>query len=185
VEIAGDYFGDAVNVAARLLDHAGDNETLATSCVFEGLPQAMRDQFRSLDKMQLRGRIEPVQVFLHDTHRSFDSHTTAYVEIDNPTQDPEGIRLIWSNLNRIFSPGNLPVVLGRSPQATTSAQSRLVAAATGRTMAHPRSFREQRRKSATTRNCCLLKARRCVDDSRAAVYSSLVLHFHASAAVTS
>lgn len=118
VEIAGDYFGDAVNVAARLLDHAGDNETLATSDVFEGLPQAMRDQFRSLDKMQLRGRIEPVQVFLHDTHRSFDSHTTAYVEIDNPTQDPEGIRLIWSNLNRIFSPGNLPVVLGRSPQAT-------------------------------------------------------------------
>lgn len=118
VEIAGDYFGDAVNVAARLLDHAGDNETLATSGVFEGLPQATRDKFRSLDKMHLRGRSEPVQVFLQDTHRSFDSHTTAYAEIDNPAQDPEGIRLIWSNLNRIFSPDKLPVVLGRSPQAT-------------------------------------------------------------------
>ena len=30
VEMAGDCFGDAVNVAARLLDHAGDNETLVT-----------------------------------------------------------------------------------------------------------------------------------------------------------
>jgi len=28
--MGGDCFGDAVNVAARLLDHAGDNETLIT-----------------------------------------------------------------------------------------------------------------------------------------------------------
>ena len=31
VEMGGDCFGDAVNVAARLLDHAGDNETLITA----------------------------------------------------------------------------------------------------------------------------------------------------------
>jgi adenylate cyclase len=34
----GDCFGDAVNVAARLLDHAGDNETLVTVEVLQGLP---------------------------------------------------------------------------------------------------------------------------------------------------
>ena len=28
IEMSGDVFGDAVNVAARLIDHAGDNETL-------------------------------------------------------------------------------------------------------------------------------------------------------------
>ena len=38
VEMAGDCFGDAVNVAARLLDHAGDNETLLTMEVLQGLP---------------------------------------------------------------------------------------------------------------------------------------------------
>jgi adenylate cyclase len=38
VEMAGDCFGDAVNVAARLLDHAGDNETLLTVEVLQGLP---------------------------------------------------------------------------------------------------------------------------------------------------
>ena len=37
VEMSGDVFGDAVNVAARLLDHAGDNETLVTSSVLDGL----------------------------------------------------------------------------------------------------------------------------------------------------
>jgi adenylate cyclase len=118
VEMASDYFGDAVNVAARLLDHAGDNETLATSVVIEGLPAESRAGFRSLDKMQLRGRIEPVHVFLLDTHRSADSDTTAYADLGGGAPDPEGIRLSWFNLSRVYSPGSLPVVLGRSPQAT-------------------------------------------------------------------
>ena len=38
VEMAGDCFGDAVNVSARLLDHAGDNETLVTGEVLQDLP---------------------------------------------------------------------------------------------------------------------------------------------------
>jgi adenylate cyclase len=38
VEMGGDCFGDAVNVAARLIDHAGDNETLITAEVLTGLP---------------------------------------------------------------------------------------------------------------------------------------------------
>lgn len=118
VEMAGDYFGDAVNVAARLLDHAGDNETLVTSVVLEGLPPKDRADFRSLDRMQLRGRIEPVHVYLLDTHRNLDSDTTAYADLGGSTPDPEGIRLSWFDLTRVYSPSNLPVVLGRSPQAT-------------------------------------------------------------------
>ena len=62
VEMAGDCFGDAVNVAARLLDHAGDNETLVTAGVLADLPASQRERFRSLDWMHLRGRAEPVQV---------------------------------------------------------------------------------------------------------------------------
>src|SRR5690349_6892279 len=37
VELAGDCFGDAVNVAARLLGHAGDSETLITGSALSGL----------------------------------------------------------------------------------------------------------------------------------------------------
>ena len=32
--------------------------------------------------------------------------------------EPEGIRLIWLDINRIYAGASLPVVLGRSPQAT-------------------------------------------------------------------
>lgn len=118
VEMSGDVFGDAVNVAARLLDHAGDNETLLTSVVLAGLPPAKRIRFRSLDRMQLRGRVEPVHVYLLEAQRNAgDTAATAFGDMA-PAAEPEGIRLVWQDLNRIYSGTSLPVVLGRSPQVT-------------------------------------------------------------------
>ena len=116
VEMAGDVFGDAVNVAARLLDHAGDNETLATAAVLEGLGAVERSRFRSLDRMQLRGRVEPVHVHVLEAHRFSDTAATTYGDIP-PAAEPEGIRLVWLDMNRVFAGPSLPVVLGRSPQA--------------------------------------------------------------------
>ena len=116
VEMAGDYFGDAVNVAARLLDHAGDNETLVTVAVRDALGDNAAHRFRSLDRLQLRGRVEPVHVCLLEAGRSSDMAATVYGDILR-SPEPEGIRLIWLDLNRVYSPQALPVVLGRSPQA--------------------------------------------------------------------
>src|SRR5574343_1333500 len=62
VEVDGDCFGDAVNVAARLIDLAGDNETLTTAQLLHQLPVEQLDLFRSIDKLHLRGRKEPVSV---------------------------------------------------------------------------------------------------------------------------
>ena len=119
VEMSGDLFGDAVNVAARLLDHAGDNETLATVSVLDGLADWERSRFRSLDRLQLRGRAEPVHVHLQEAVRRFgDTAATAYGDMLAPAAEPEGIRLIWLDVNRIYAGPSMPVVLGRSPQAT-------------------------------------------------------------------
>ena len=119
VKMSDDVFGDAVNVAARLLDHASDNETLATSSVVERLGEWERKRFRSLDRMQLRGRVEPVHVHLLEAVRRFgDTAATAFGDIVPTTPDPEAIRLVWDHLNRVYAGPSLPVVLGRSPQAT-------------------------------------------------------------------
>jgi hypothetical protein len=117
VTLEGDCFGDAVNVAARLLDHAGDSETLVTAPVYDELTPAQQAPFRSLDQMVLRGRVEPVQVYALGGRRSGDTAATQFGDVA-PAIEPDGVRLMWLDLNRVFASQQMPVVLGRSPQAT-------------------------------------------------------------------
>lgn len=117
VELDGDCFGDAVNVAARLLDRAGDNETLCTQQVLDGLHSEHRGRFRSLARLQLRGRQEPVQVYRLEARRFGETVATTF-EGAIATTEPDGIRLTWLDGSRTFAGTDLPAVLGRSPQAT-------------------------------------------------------------------
>ncbi len=119
VEMAGDCYGDAVNVAARLVDHAGDNETLVTSEVLLGLPVAQRARYRSLDRLVLRGRVEPVEVHVLGGRRgsASDAQITQFGSV-SVAETPDGLRLTWLDLNRLFAVQQMPVVLGRSPQAS-------------------------------------------------------------------
>jgi adenylate cyclase len=118
VEMNGDCFGDAVNVAARLIDHAGDNETLITAEVLTGLPSTQKLRFRSLDRIAVRGRAEPVHVHVLDQPTQGDMAATQFGEVIHPSTEPDGIRLIWLDLDRVFDIDSMPVVLGRSVQAT-------------------------------------------------------------------
>jgi class 3 adenylate cyclase len=117
VEVDGDCFGDAVNVAARLLDLAGEGETLITAPLQRQLPSDQQERFRSIDKLHLRGRKEPVPVLRMEARRFGDTLSTQMLE-SPPTDFPEGLRLSWLGTERVFSTSNMPVVLGRSPQAS-------------------------------------------------------------------
>ncbi len=117
VEMGGDCFGDAVNVAARLIDHASDNETLITVDVLDGLDADFKPRFRSLGKMHLRGRAEPVQVHvMGGMRRTLDLAPTQFGAVAD-TLEPEAVRLHWQALNEVFDGEHMPVVMGRSPQA--------------------------------------------------------------------
>lgn len=117
VEMSGDCFGDAVNVAARLLHHAGDNETLVTAEVLHGLGSVLKARFRSLDLIAVRGRAEPVHVYVLDMAQGGDQAATQFGDIV-PASEPDGIRLTWLDLDRVFDIGSMPIILGRSTQAT-------------------------------------------------------------------
>lgn len=116
VDVDDDCFGDAVNVAARLLDLAGDNETLTTGPLVRNLASDMQERFRSLDRLHLRGRAEPVAVMRMEGVRFGDTESTLQM---NPMGSalPDGIRVAWQKQERIFSSVQVPVMLGRSPQA--------------------------------------------------------------------
>lgn len=116
VEVGGDCFGDAVNVAARLLDHAGDNESLITREVFDELPHDARARFRHLDKVHVRGRNEPVEVYLL-ARRSTDTAAT-HLETRADLVEPQGLQLVLGQQARVFSRSELPVIVGRGSAAS-------------------------------------------------------------------
>ena len=141
VEMAGDCFGDAVNVAARLLDHAGDNETLVTVEVLQGIALELQSRFRSLDKLVLRGRVEPVQVHVMGGRRgsSGDMAVTQFGEVAG-VQEPDGLRLMWGGQHLVFASEQMPVVLGRSPQAAFCVDDSRVSRSHARVDWHSGSF---------------------------------------------
>jgi len=142
VEMAGDCYGDAVNVAARLLDHAGDNETLITVDVLRGLLPEQRLRFRSLDRMVLRGRVEPVEVHVAGGRRGGGGGDLAPTQFGDITtvNEPDGLRLTWVDLNRVFASQQMPVVLGRSPQASFCVDDSRVSRSHARVDWHGGSF---------------------------------------------
>jgi adenylate cyclase len=116
VEVGGDCFGDAVNVAARLLDHAGDNETLVTRDVFEELTWEVRSRFRNLDKVHVRGRAEPVEVHLL-ARRSADTAATL-LEARSEPSEPQGLQLVWAERAHVYPKERWPLLLGRGSQSS-------------------------------------------------------------------
>lgn len=117
VEVHGDCYGDAVNVAARLLDHAGDGETLIDREVFDDLPWEVRERFRHLDKVHLRGRAEPVDVFQLSRHVGQDAEVTR-MESSDFSHEAQGIQLSWAGTTQSFLRTDLPVLVGRGTTST-------------------------------------------------------------------
>ncbi len=116
VEMSGDFFGDSVNIAARLLEHCGDNETLATSMLVETLPAHDKLKFRRLDLLQLRGRVEPVEVHVLERHDAPDLAATMFGNVLAATV-PSALRLTWLGAATVFTTSEMPLVLGRGEQA--------------------------------------------------------------------
>lgn len=116
VELGNDIYGDAVNVAARLLDHSGDQEILITRHVLEHLDEPTRGMFRSLDTIVLRGREQPVSVFACAATPQRDGPETSF-DRGEDSAEPDSIRL-WSPTGEmVLGLRSLPALLGRSAEA--------------------------------------------------------------------
>lgn len=56
LEERGDVFGDAVNVAARVVEFARPGQVLITETCFEKVPMLGRSRIRAIDRIAVRGR---------------------------------------------------------------------------------------------------------------------------------
>lgn len=59
----GDVFGDTVNVAARLTSEAKAEQILTSKDTIDRLPSSGGLSYRPYDKVQVKGRVEPVEIY--------------------------------------------------------------------------------------------------------------------------
>jgi class 3 adenylate cyclase len=62
IESGGDFYGDAVNVAARVAGVAKVGQIIATQDVVARLDRLLRDKTRMLDRVAVKGKRDPVEI---------------------------------------------------------------------------------------------------------------------------
>ncbi|TNF56531.1 MAG: adenylate/guanylate cyclase domain-containing protein [Burkholderiales bacterium] len=122
VQVDGDCFGDAVNVASRLSDLAGPEQILVTDTVIRKLGARHGVRSRSLGPMRIKGRAEPCEVFRIEWQPEMLSEfLTLPSDLHSMAMTPEsvfgGIQLGWLDASRAFDITDLPVKIGRIPEA--------------------------------------------------------------------
>jgi class 3 adenylate cyclase len=122
VQVDGDCFGDAVNVASRLSDLAGPEPILVTSPVIRKLGALNGVRSRSLGPMRIKGRVEPCEVFRIEWQSEMLSEfLTLPADLHALRKSTEsvygGIELSWLDASHAFSLTDLPVKIGRVPEA--------------------------------------------------------------------
>ncbi len=119
IEQAGDYFGDAVNVASRLSDLSGPDQILGTDAVVKDLPPDTQVRFRSLGAMDIRGRNEACMVYRVEWQNEVltDFFTVPAGLAPNPFSKavPQigTIALSWLDVAATFISEQLPIHIGR------------------------------------------------------------------------
>lgn len=122
VVVDGDCFGDAVNLASRLSDLAGPEQILVSDAVIRGLSSRAGARFRSLGPMRIKGKADPCEVFRiewqAETPSEFltipaDLHALNSVDASMAA----GIELSWLNHQQVFALRDLPIHVGRVPEA--------------------------------------------------------------------
>lgn len=84
VERDGDYFGHAVNLAARAAAFARPCEFILTDAARDGLAPAMREGLRDLGPQRLRNIVQPVRLYALDVQHGFATDPVCRMRITVP-----------------------------------------------------------------------------------------------------
>jgi adenylate cyclase len=122
VQVDGDCFGDAVNVASRLSDLAGPEQILVNETVIRKLGARHSVRSRSLGPIRIKGRIEPAEVFRIEWQTEVLSEfLTLPADLQALHRSAEsvfgGIELAWLDHVELHNLTDLPIQIGRVPEA--------------------------------------------------------------------
>lgn len=120
VEVDGDCYGDAVNLASRLSDLAGPGQIWATDAVVEELPGS-EIRHRSLGQINIRGKNEMPIVHRIDWQDEVTDSLTMPASLVSMPREADStfgqIELAWLDVRTLFRAADLPIHLGRVDEA--------------------------------------------------------------------
>jgi class 3 adenylate cyclase len=118
--VAGDCYGDAVNVAARLSDLSGPHQIWVNHLSLQGAQESAGVRFRILGPISIRGRAEPCSVYQVDWQEDLSTDFLTMQacldpEIGLGEKDALGrqIELSWLDVTKTFKSFELPIHIGR------------------------------------------------------------------------
>ncbi len=119
LEVDGDSYGDAVNLASRLSDLAGPGQIWATEAVIEQLGET-GVRHRNLGPINIRGKNEtPIvhRIDWQDDVSEFLTMPATLAEKRMPDSSFGQIELTWLDVRSLFRATELPIHLGRVDEA--------------------------------------------------------------------
>ena len=123
IEMEGDTYGDAVNVASRLCERAQAHEIWVTEATVMSAGAVPHVNFRRLGVFDIRGKAESQVVYQvewreEESHQEGLTQPAALSSVVAPlAQANAAIKLVWAGEVWVFSCTQLPVHVGRSPEA--------------------------------------------------------------------
>lgn len=100
-EADGDVFGDAVNVAARLVDWARPGQVITTQSSLDDAPDFLKTRVRNLGPTVLRGKEQSVNVMEVLGDEDTSDLTVVSRSDDGPVQTPKNILILEYNDQRV------------------------------------------------------------------------------------
>ncbi len=121
--LAGDdVYGDVVNVAARLVSHAGPDEIVLSGRAYEELPEALRESSRLIDQVVLRGRPSWVLVYQY-----LWKHEDITLAVNVRDRVPCGaLNVTYGSRVFVIGPERPKLRIGRAPDNDIAIEENLV-----------------------------------------------------------
>lgn len=120
LEVDGDCYGDAVNLASRLSDLAGPGQIWVTESVVEQLKEG-EVRHRNLGPITIRGKVETPIVHRIDWQEEMSEFLTMPASLAHSARTADSsfgqIELSWLDVRSLFSAADLPIHLGRVDEA--------------------------------------------------------------------
>lgn len=116
IQVRGDIFGRAVNLAARMVSIAKTQQTLATRRIVEHLPATLRSGSRLVDRLGVKGRRGPIAVYELIWKEEDMTNRVGDLLPEGVDPDDHSYLLLSYQGREIRMDGRQPfVIVGRSP----------------------------------------------------------------------